>query len=140
MKIGMNKEDDHFYALVYERFWDTMLPALEKVNECEQARIFLFSFIIGCIPCIYALAYEIARFSGTIPSTFERVRATVVDQAKRVFVSLIIACVSYIRSSNAPTCTQLLGDILFGHVNSLDHVVMRETKKNVIPWARRKKE
>ena len=23
--------NDHFYALVYERLWDTMLPALEKV-------------------------------------------------------------------------------------------------------------
>ncbi|CAM9129395.1 unnamed protein product [Ectocarpus sp. 12 AP-2014] len=30
VEVGMNEGTDHFYALVYERFWDTMLPALER--------------------------------------------------------------------------------------------------------------
>lgn len=31
VEIEMATGSDHFYALVYERLWDTMLPALEKV-------------------------------------------------------------------------------------------------------------
>lgn len=30
VKMGDNSED-RFYALIYERFWDSMLPALEEV-------------------------------------------------------------------------------------------------------------
>lgn len=32
VQIGDNG-DDHFYALVYERLWDTLLPALERVSD-----------------------------------------------------------------------------------------------------------
>lgn len=32
VQIEVNDGEDHFYALVYERFWDTMLPALERVS------------------------------------------------------------------------------------------------------------
>lgn len=31
VQVG-EKEDDHFYALIYDKFWDTMLPALERVR------------------------------------------------------------------------------------------------------------
>lgn len=31
VQIDVAAGSDHFYALVYERLWDTMLPALEKV-------------------------------------------------------------------------------------------------------------
>lgn len=33
--------DDHYYALVYERFWDTLLPALERV------RVLAFTIVNG---------------------------------------------------------------------------------------------
>ncbi|CAM9225803.1 unnamed protein product, partial [Sphacelaria rigidula] len=33
--VQIGKSGDHFYALIYERLWDTMLPALE--NEWENA-------------------------------------------------------------------------------------------------------
>lgn len=31
VRVGDDKEDQ-YYALIYERFWDTLLPALEKVK------------------------------------------------------------------------------------------------------------
>lgn len=34
----MNEGADHFYALIYEHFWDTMLPALERVSKFYHAR------------------------------------------------------------------------------------------------------
>ncbi|CAM9498728.1 unnamed protein product, partial [Ectocarpus fasciculatus] len=37
VQVGMNEGTDHFYALVYERFWDTMLPALEREWETGTA-------------------------------------------------------------------------------------------------------
>lgn len=33
VRLETNTGDNFFYALVYERFWDTMLPALERVRN-----------------------------------------------------------------------------------------------------------